>query len=109
MTIKRLDTEYKTGGFIYKLMVRTENFACYKQLTKEGYLVGFEVFKIPIRNPEKIGEREYPLRETPPSSSSWGESAWSPRFDTPDEDLQKRVFTLQKEYDEKIRANQKTD
>lgn len=99
MKIKRLDTEYKTGGFIYKLMMRTENFACYRQFTKEGGLIGFELFRIPIRPPEKIGEREYPLRETPPSSSSW-ESAWSPRFDTLEEELQTRLNKLQKEHDE---------
>ena|SRR5690554_1732355 len=107
MKIKRLDTEYKTGGFTYKLMMRTENFACYRQLSKEGELVGFEIFRIPIRPPETIGEREYPLRETPPSSSSWGESAWSPRFDTQEEVLQTRLNNLQKEYDEKLRANQR--
>lgn len=107
--IRRLDLTYKNNGHIYEMYLRSKNVASYKQFTKEGELVGIEVFVIKEREAENIGGREYPRRECYASTGDWGSTAFTLRFNTSEKEVQERLNRLQKEYDEKIRANQKTD
>ena len=105
MKIKRLDTEYKLNSHILKLRLRTENVACYNQFTKDGKLVGVELFKIKERPKEQIGDVEYPHREVYPSTSDWGASAWTLRFNETEENITRRVQELQKEIDNEKNNN----
>ncbi len=104
MKIKRLDTEVKVNGHDYVLHLRTKNFACYRQFTKEGKLVAFELFKIKTRKEEEIGGVTYPTRETYPSTTDFGNTAWSLRWNTKNEEIQERLNNLQQEYDEELRS-----
>lgn len=104
MKIKRLDTEIKANGHNYVLHLRTKNFACYRQFTKEGKLVAFELFRVKFRKEENIGGVTYPTRETYPSTTDFGNTAWSLRWNTKNEEIQNRLNKLQKEYDEEFRT-----
>lgn len=104
MKIKRLDTEVKVNGHDYVLHLRTKNFACYRQFTKEGNLVAFELFRVKIRKEETIGGVTYPTRETYPSTTDFGNTAWSLMKSTSARTIQERLNKLQQEYDEELRT-----
>lgn len=74
--MEALATTVKTNGSVYKLLRRSDTTAIYKQFI-EGTLVGYEVFKIPVRPAEHITGKEYPQRETYPNGSMFGKTAWS--------------------------------
>jgi len=96
MTPKRLEIEVKTNGHSYTLFRRSEKVACYKQYF-EDTLVGFELFIIPIRKEETIKNVTYPLREVFPSTSVWGENAWTLPAFTPEDKVIERFNKLDKE------------
>lgn len=77
MKPKRLDIEFKTNSSTYVLLRRSEKCAVYKQYM-DGNLIAYELYApIPVRQAETIKGVTYGLRECPPSTSLFGESAWS--------------------------------
>lgn len=97
--IQRLQTEFSDNGHIYKLNLRNEHVAIYEQYDKNtGYLVGYELIKINIREAEVIKGKEYKRRETYPSTASWGLDGFTLRKDCTQEYLEKRF----KEFNDEI-------
>lgn len=96
MKPKRLDIDVNTNGHNYTLFRRSENVACYKQYF-EDVLVGYELFIIPVRKEEVIKNVTYPLRETFPSTSLWGERAWTLPAFTSEDQVINRFEKLDKE------------
>lgn len=75
--MRRLDIEYKTNGTEYKLFRRSEKVALYKQYSKEGDLIAYELFKIHKRPQETIKGIDYPEREIFASNQQFGLDAWA--------------------------------
>lgn len=106
--MKQLANKVSTNGHNYELFRRSKHVACYKQFDKEsGILVGFEIFRVPVRKTEKIKGEVYPERETWASNSQWGMTAFTlPAWSTP-EYIVKRFEEMVAEYDNKKKGTQK--
>ena len=86
-----LEKEIKTNGRTYILLKRNNYKAMYK--SKDGV---YEIFKIKIAPPAILFGKEYPERETYPSSEEFGHRAWC----TMDEKRAKEIYNEIKEKDE---------
>lgn len=67
----QLPLKLKTGDFVMTQVMRTSTKAIY-----EGQN-GYEVIRITKRPAESFFGRQYPARESYPSTSDWGTLAWS--------------------------------
>jgi 5-methylcytosine-specific restriction endonuclease McrA len=82
MNIIQLPEEIKRGGFLYKLVERTELYAIYSQNDPGGCIKGgFEVFRVCSRvNHGTFAKKDLPQGqeyEYYPSDEEFGSSAWS--------------------------------
>jgi len=75
--MKLLDKEIKTNGHTYTQVKRNKRIALYEQKTKDGILAGHELFLIRIAKEGEIFGTFYEEREVYPSTTDFGNSAWS--------------------------------
>ena len=76
--MRTLSNEILTNGHIYRLIERTESKAIYSQHTKDGELVGYEVFKIRIGKQAVMPNGvEIPERELFPKENDFGITAFA--------------------------------
>ena len=75
--MKFLDKELSTNGHIYTQVKRNRRIALYEQRTKDGILAGHELFIIKVSKEAEIFGKSYPEREVYPSTTEFGNSAWS--------------------------------
>jgi hypothetical protein len=68
--------EIRRANMVYKEVWRSGQVAVYRA-EGEGRRVEYEVFEVQILPAEQVGDRSYSIRESVPSNSSWGESAWT--------------------------------
>jgi hypothetical protein len=66
----------KRAGMIYHQFWRQGDVGIY-QARGEGNRLEFEVFKIQILPAGEFNGQSYPLRESFPPNSEWGESGWT--------------------------------
>ncbi len=71
-----LATVIKRGNMLYHQFWRQSDAAIYCAKGK-GARTEYEVFKIQVLPAGELGGRSYPLRESFPSNSEWGESGWT--------------------------------
>lgn len=79
--MRKLESEIKTNGHLYKQIDRTQNTAIYSQHTKDGQLAGHEVFIIKIGKETEINGTLIPERELFPKKEDFGKTAWSVGID----------------------------
>jgi hypothetical protein len=79
--MRKLESEIKTNGHLYKQIDRTQNTAIYSQHTKDGQLAGHEVFIIKIGKETEINGTLIPERELYPKNEDFGKTAWSVGID----------------------------
>jgi len=71
-----LATAVNRAGMVYHQFGRQSDVAIYCAKGK-GPRIEYEVFKVQILPVGELGGRSYPLRESFPSNSEWGESGWT--------------------------------
>jgi hypothetical protein len=71
-----LAKEIKRSGMVYREFWRSGNVAIYCAKGR-GPRIEYEVVKVQILPAGEFNGRQYPLRESFPSTSSWGESGWT--------------------------------
>lgn len=79
--MKKLESEIRTNGHIYRLLKRNEKAAVYAQYTPSGQLAGHEVFLIKVGKSKVIGNNIIPERELFPTDKAFGVWAWSTGLD----------------------------
>src|SRR5688572_15857486 len=76
VTVRPLETEFHSGGFLYRQLARERQWAVYAQ-SKGGRITSYELVHIQQAPPKTIFGRDYPEREVYPSPSEWGTEAWT--------------------------------
>jgi hypothetical protein len=71
-----LAREIKRAGMLYREIFRKRHVAIYGGKGK-GDRIEYEVVEVQILPTGEFNGRQYPLRESFPSTSSWGESGWT--------------------------------
>jgi hypothetical protein len=71
-----LAKELNRAGMVYWEFWRSGNVAIYCAKGR-GSRIEYEVFEVQILSAGELNGRRYPLRESLPSNSSWGESGWT--------------------------------
>lgn len=97
--IRRLDTEIRTNGHVYKLYLRNDIVAVYSQFTTNGLLVGYELTEILTRPEEEIGGVKYSKRECYCPTSLWGVSGFTLLSRSTEEKINEKF----KEFTNKVR------
>lgn len=75
--MRKLATRIEKKGFVYEQINRNEFKAQYRQLDKEGNIVGHEVFYIGHAKETEAFGKTFPEREVYPSDNDFGVTAWS--------------------------------
>lgn len=75
--MRKLSTTVSKNGFDYKQVDRNDFKAIYSQHTKDGILIGHEVFIIKVGKEAEIFGTIVPEREKFPSDNDFGVTAWS--------------------------------
>jgi len=71
-----LAKEINRAGMVYHEFWRSGNVAIYCAEGR-GQRIEYEVFELQILPAGKFNGHQYPLRESFPSNSSWGQSGWT--------------------------------
>jgi hypothetical protein len=71
-----LARDIKRAGMLYREIFRKRHVAIYGAKGK-GSRIEYEVFEVQTLPAGEFNGSQYPLRESLPSTSSWGESGWT--------------------------------
>jgi hypothetical protein len=72
-----LPKEFTAKSFKYTQLIREGDLAIYKQEKPGEKVITFEVVKISRHSLYKLGGVDIPAAETYPSTSTWGQNAWT--------------------------------
>ena len=72
--MKLLRTQFKSHGFNYTQLERTDKAAIYKQVWGKDGSPAYEVIAIRVRQPDALFPE---IREEYPSSEKWGKLGWT--------------------------------
>lgn len=71
-----LPLKIKKNGFLFFQLIRTGNFAVYRQI-KNNRIIGYEVFKIRKIKESSFFGKHYPAQEMMPGIECFGLDSWS--------------------------------
>lgn len=95
--MRRLDDIILTNGHRYELHRRDGDIAVYRQYDKKlDFLVGYEIFEVPIRPEEEVDGRLLPEREIYPASSTWGITSFTLKNTATEEDINNKIETIKR-------------
>src|SRR5438552_953193 len=77
ITTERLPVEFTQEGRTLQQLKRNDKAAMYELRGHKGWLYGYEVVKIRVREPRVVFGRLQPRREVYPTPSDWGWAGFS--------------------------------
>lgn len=76
--MEKLPVQYVKNTFRYDLISRDGDVSIYSQTMPEtGKLIGYEVFEVKKNPPFSINGYDYPAKEAVPSTTQWGQMAFT--------------------------------